>query len=214
MNCLRTQIISIFVFAAACGPAVGPPEKSTERNSGGPGGGTFAGGSSESGKRPKEVNPAVKSIYSDLAEDTCIEDEISETEGWSVRSCKGVEGYRLLVSEGDLRQSADVVTPDGKRFKLEFPAVVSSAFSTVGDKAEWRVTSDKGKNRPVALIIRYNVNDDPNDTEKITSYLTVSKISEDAACVTDVVKPVKNANLAARNLADSASERPCLKRNP
>lgn len=43
------------------------------------------------------------------------------------------------------------------------------------------------------------------------SYLTVSKITEDSACVTDAVKPVKNQNSEARKLADTAAGRPCLK---
>jgi len=204
MNCARTQVLLLSLLTVACGPGAAPSEKIVQPGSGTPGAGVTPVGSSKTGKKTGDPKPGVRSIYTDLAEDTCVDDESSDNEGWSVRSCRGIDGYRLLVGEGDMRQSADVVTPDGKRFELELPVVVSSAFSTVGDKAEWRLARDNGTNRPIALIIRYNVNTDPNDTEKITSYLTVSKISPNAACVTDVVKPKPNANAAARRPADTA----------
>ena len=154
--------------------------------------------------------PGIETIYTDLTEDKCVNTESNEEEEWSIQSCKGVGGYSLLVSEGDLRQTIDVVSPGGRKYELDLWRVVSSAFSTVGDKAEWRVVKEKGKTRPVALIVRYNVNEDPENTEKITSYLTVTKITPETACVTDIVKPVKNANEKARILADSSSAKPCL----
>lgn len=211
---IRTLILLIFLSTVACGPFVGPSENGVQRNSVGRAGSVSKSDDSEPERTEAEANGAFQSVYTDLAEDTCVDDESSDNEGWSVRSCVGVEGYRLLVSEGDLRQSADVVAPDGKVFKLGIPLIVPNAFSTVGDKAEWRVANDSGKIRPIALIIRYNINADPNNTEKITSYLTVSKISPNAACVTDVVKPAQNANADARKLADTASGRPCLKKPP
>lgn len=152
----------------------------------------------------------IEIIYTDLTEDKCVDAETDEEEEWSIQTCKGVGGYKLLVSEGDLRQTIDVIAPDERKYELNLWQVVSSAFSTVGDKAEWRVISENGKISPIALIVRYNVNEDPENTEKITSYLTVSKITPAMACVTDIVKPMRNANEKARSLADNSSSRPCL----
>ena len=63
--------------------------------------------------------------------------------------------------------------------------------------------------KPFALIVRLNVSEDVEDTSKTTSYLIVSKITKDFACVTDVVKPSKDQNVQARKLADSSSQRAC-----
>ena len=162
---------------------------------------------------PPEKEPALalETVYTDLTEDKCTDVDADEAEEWSVQSCKGVEGYKLRVSEGDLRQTIDVVFPDGSKHELDMWTVVSSGFSTVGDKAEWRIRKADGKAVPVALIVRYNVNADPEDTEKITSYLTVTKITANDACITDVIQPVKNANLRARELAETAAGRPCIR---
>ncbi|NNE65871.1 MAG: hypothetical protein HKN33_04835 [Pyrinomonadaceae bacterium] len=153
---------------------------------------------------------SVDSTYTELAEDACEDADSDKDEEWTVQKCKGILGYELIVSEGDLRQTIDVVSPAGKKSELDLWNVVSNGFSTVGDKAEWRVTKKNGKSEPFALIVRYNVNEDPDNTEKITSYLTVSKITATGACVTDIVKPSKKANEIARTLADSARKKPCL----
>jgi len=63
---------------------------------------------------------------------------------------------------------------------------------------------------PTALIIRLKVKDQGDDKPG-TSYLIVSKLSNTAACVTDIVKPGKNQNLTAQRLADKASNKPCKK---
>lgn len=205
-------IITLFFFPAGCGikdpaaPANSVPADSSE-----------SAAIKENSEKPElrlDSTPsnkdAIESIYTPLSEDKCEDSEKDEEEEWSVQSCKGIGGYRLLVSEGDLRQTIDVVDPDEKKYELNLWQVVSSAFSTVGDKAEWRVIKKNGKPVPVALIVRYNVNEDPENTEKITSYLTVTKITRRGTCVTDIVKPIENANEHARKLADRAAEKPCL----
>lgn len=151
------------------------------------------------------------SVYSDLARDKCRNIELDEEgAGWVVDLCKGEFGYNLEVTEGDLRQSINVIAPGGRKFELQFPIVVSGAFSTVGDKAEWRFRTVNGKKEPFALIVRFNANEDPNDSEKVTSYLTVTKITKDEICVTDIVKPMANANVEARKRAETASKKPCI----
>jgi hypothetical protein len=155
----------------------------------------------------------VDSLYTTLDPEKCETIELDEEgAGYSLQKCEGAFGYGLEVSEGDIRQTIIVTDPAGKRHDLDLVNVVSSGFSSVGKKAEWRFRTENGKKVPFALIVRYDVNEDPSGATKVTSYLTVSKITSDAVCVTDVVKPIKNANERARVLALDAHAKPCLKR--
>jgi hypothetical protein len=79
-------------------------------------------------------------------------------------------------------------------------------FSSVGEQAEWRM---KGKT-PVALIVRFNVSEDPEDPNRRTSYLVVAKITKNEICVTEALKPTRSHNYEARKAADKSATRPCL----
>lgn len=125
--------------------------------------------------------------------------------------CRGVAGYTLLVSEGDLRQNVTVVTPRRGKHSLELWTVISGGFSSVGPKAEWRMRTEKGQLKPFALIIRYNASEDPEHSERITSYLAVAKITAAEICVTAKIKSGPKANVDARQAADEAATKPCLK---
>jgi hypothetical protein len=148
----------------------------------------------------------VTSIYTDLDASKCKTLELDEEGAGRYRGeCKGVGGYKLHVTEGDLRQSIDVVAPGGKKTQLGFWNV-SSAFSSVGSKAEWRVR----RGVPFALIVRFNVSEDPEDAHKITSLLVVSRIKRNGSCITDVVRPQADQNVIARRLADASASKPCM----
>jgi hypothetical protein len=145
-----------------------------------------------------------RSVYTSTdAKDCKTVEQSDEGAGWYRGECKGVGGFRLEVTEGDIRQSVNVISPAGKKFELGF-GQVSSAFSAVGQKAEWRTKAGK----PVALIVRFNVSDS-EDSSKTTSYLIVSKISKNEACITDVVAPSKTQNAQAQKLADAALTKQC-----
>ncbi|HEX2269671.1 MAG TPA: hypothetical protein VHH35_09055, partial [Pyrinomonadaceae bacterium] len=95
------------------------------------------------------------SVYTPLAEKQCRTIKSTDAEGGEYEGrCRGVAGYTLIVTEGDLRQNVTVVTPKGAKHSLELWDVISSAFSSVGPKAEWRMAKQNGKLTPVALIIR------------------------------------------------------------
>ena len=153
------------------------------------------------------------SVYTPLAEKQCktVKGPDSQTGDYEGR-CRGVAGYSLIVTEGDLRQNVTVVTPKGTKHSLELWDVISGAFSSVGAKAEWRMARQSGKLAPVALIIRYNANDDPESPNKQSSYLAVTKITANEICVTDKINPGANANENARRAADAAADKPCLKK--
>lgn len=152
----------------------------------------------------------ITSMYSSLQPNDCRTLEISEEEaGWYKGICEGVKGYRLILTEGDLRQDIQVITPAGKTFTLDLGRIVSPAFSSVGEVAEWRI-ANKRDSRPFALIIRFNAAEYPEQPEKNRSYLVVSKLTPQQVCVTDVVKPIAQANEKARQLAQQAASKTCL----
>ena len=121
-----------------------------------------------------------------------------------------MNGYKLLVDEDDLRQNVTVVTPLGKKHDLNLWSVIGSGFSNLGEKAEWRMAKQQGKLAPVALIVRFTVSIDPEDSSKTASYLAVSKITRQQICVTDKIPPTRPANEEARRAADSSANKPCL----
>ena len=154
---------------------------------------------------------AVQSVYTDLDPKKCRTIKSTSAEGGSYEGrCPGYGGYTLMVTEGDLRQNIEVVTPKRAKHSLDLWTTVSSAFSSLGPKAEWRVKRVKGKLAPFALIVRYNASEDPEDSTKITSYLAVTKITDSSICVTDKIAPGANANELARQAADASATKPCL----
>ena len=115
-----------------------------------------------------------RSVYTSLEEKQCrtIKSAMDGDDGYEGR-CRGTAGYTLLLSEGDLRQNITVVTPKGTKHSLDLWSVISGGFSSVGPRAEWRIA----KQKPTALIIRYNASEDPEQPNKLTSYLAVAKIT-------------------------------------
>jgi hypothetical protein len=151
-----------------------------------------------------------RSVYTNLGEKSCKTIKADSSEAGSYEAiCPGVGGYKLQVEEGDLRQNIQVITPGGQKQSLDLWTVVGSSFSSLGEKAEWRVRTQKGKVVPVALIIRYNLSN-PEDSTKISSYLAVAKITPSKSCVTEKIPPGAGANVAARAAADKSADKPCL----
>jgi hypothetical protein len=152
------------------------------------------------------------SVYTNLTGRQCKTLKSTSAEGGSYEGqCPGVAGYKLLVQEGDLRQNIVVITPNGKKQSLELWNVVGSSFSSLGEKAEWRMKGAGAKASPVALIVRYNVANPEDSTKKGTSWLAVVKIGSDASqiCVTESIAPGADQNVKARQAADNSASKPC-----
>jgi hypothetical protein len=151
------------------------------------------------------------SVYTNLTGRQCktLKQDSSEAGSYEGQ-CPGVAGYKLLVQEGDLRQNIIVVTPSGTKKSLELWNVVGSSFSSLGNKAEWRMKGTGKKAVPVAMIVRYNVAN-PEDSTKGTSWLAIVRISNDAAqiCVTESIAPGADQNVKARQAADNSASKPC-----
>jgi hypothetical protein len=150
------------------------------------------------------------SVYTDISGSRCRTISVNRESGATVQSCPGVAGYKLEVEDDDARMSISVVAPGGKKSELSYWQVITSAFSSLGNKAEWRVARLNGKTTPVALIVRVNASEDPSNPQKTTSYLAVAKITAAKTCVTDKIGPSATANEEARRAADTAATRPCL----
>ena len=149
-----------------------------------------------------------RSVYTPLTEDACRTVSVDTETGDATQACPGVAGYTLLVHEADVRQSVDIVAPGGAVYPLDYWSVITSGFSSVGPRAEWRVAGRRA--RPVALIVRVNASEDPARPDRTTSYLAVARVSASGACVTDRIAPSADMNVRARRAADRASGRPCL----
>jgi hypothetical protein len=153
-----------------------------------------------------------QSLYTSVEPKQCRTIKSSSDEGGSYEGrCRGVAGYNLIVEEGDLRTNIKVVAPGGSARSLDLWSVVSSAFSSLGPRVEWRMTKRAGKSTPVALIIRYNASENVDNPNKTTSYLAVAKITDSETCITDKILPGPSANSDARRAADAAASKSCLR---
>jgi hypothetical protein len=154
----------------------------------------------------------VDSVYTKLAGTQCKYLERDAETGSSVRKCPGIGGYHLLVLEDDARMSVTVVSPDRVEHPLNFWEVVTPAFSHLGKNAEWRVIKLNKKLQPIALIVRVNTFYQEEITKPVIKpYLSVSKITPNEVCVTDVISNDKNANQKARDAANNAVNNGCIK---
>lgn len=147
----------------------------------------------------------VKSVYTDLSETKCKTLELNEEEGGFYKGeCAGIGGYKLHVIDGDLRQTINVISPEGESHELRFWEFFGG-FSAVGPRAEWRTKGGK----PIGLIIRLNVSEDPERPESTTSYLMVARIGGRKICITNIITPSRSQNILARDAADRAASLPC-----
>jgi hypothetical protein len=159
-----------------------------------------------------QAEAQVGSVYTDLSGPKCRTVKTDRETGGSEQKCPGVGGFHLLVADDDERMSVTVVSPDGKSHPLDYWEVITTAFSSLGKKAEWRVTRKQGRVEPFALIVRVEASEqeDPGNPKK-RSYLAVAKITPAAICVVGKINSVGDANAQARQAADNSARQPCLK---
>jgi hypothetical protein len=154
------------------------------------------------GSQPERAAPAAmtRSQFTSLEPKSCRTIEQNLEEGpYSRDVCAGVAGYKLEVSESDLRQDIDVIAPGGVKSELGLSAIVAKgAFNSLGKLAEWRGADPA---RPQALIVRLNVAGGPNGDEPDVSRLVVVRLKT-PACIVAVVPPAAGQNEQARQVAD------------
>ncbi len=150
----------------------------------------------------------IYSVYTNLTD--CKTIQVFQESGASIKRCPGVAGHHLLVEDDDDRQSVTIVATDGKRHSLRYWAVITGAFSSLGEKAEWRVMGTGKAMRPIALIVRVYAHENPDAPSERKSYLAVAKMAGDKICVTNRVKDSRKANEVARRAADASAGSACL----
>lgn len=148
-------------------------------------------------------------IFTDLSGEACLVVSRDEGSGISTRRlCQGVGAYKLAILSVNNRVSIDVIYPNGKVYPLNFQELMSG-FMSLGEQAEWRILSGK-RLIPKALIVEVKVYEDSENPEKFMSYLFISKIIRDGACVTDMIPSGPQQNIRAGLAADSAVEKPWI----
>jgi len=153
-----------------------------------------------------EETSMYESSYTSIAQKDCRTLE-SDNLG-SIQECESFAGMKVTVIEGDIRQSI-TLSRDDKQYELNFWNTVSYGFSSLGLELEWRYLHNQFDN-PVGIIVRLEVNEDEDDSEKVTSYLVVSKITEKEICVVGKVAPQKNQNEAAREMVEQSNKMSCI----
>jgi len=148
-----------------------------------------------------------ESSYTSIAQQDCQTLE-SDNLG-SIQECEPFAGMKITVIEGDVRQSI-TLTREDKKYELNFWNTISSGFSSLGLTLEWRYKRNH-KDNPLGMIVRLEVNEDEEDLDKVTSYLVVSKITEQEICVVGKVEPQKDQNDVAQRMVESATQMTCLK---
>ena len=147
------------------------------------------------------------SSYTSIAEKDCM--TLDSDDLGSIQECEPFFNIRVKVIEGDIRQSITLIR-DTKEYDLNFSATVTSAFSSLGPKIEWVHEFDKPENLK-GMIVRLNANETMENTDHLTSFLVVSKITLDTICVVGKVLPQESQNSVAREMLENSNELPCLR---
>ena len=162
---------------------------------------------SDAAKAAAPAGPGSQFTSIDPAKCQLLEENVEEG-GWSRRLCPGPSGYKLELTDSDLRQDIIVIPADGERTELGLTEIVANgAFNALGKTAEWRGTDAAG---PTALIVRLGVAADPEGRRPDISNLVVVRLRP-SACIVAVVPPEPGQNEAARTIADAPLPN-CFKR--
>jgi hypothetical protein len=142
----------------------------------------------------------------DPAKCKLLEENVEEG-GWSRRLCDGLAGYKLELTDSDLRQDIIVIPARGQRSQLRLTEIVAKgAFNGLGKTVEWRGAD---LSSPDALIVRLGVAADPEGRKPDISNLIVARLKP-LACIVAVVPPGASQNEKAQAIADGKLPE-CLK---
>ncbi len=116
--------------------------------------------------------------------------------------CPGFENkpeYEIVFSEGDLRSLVSF----GQDHAEHCSSIQSfGGFNSVNSTVEWRLKDGK----PFAAIQRWTVSYDPEDSNKIHSWLVVTRIEPGNSCQLAYVEgAMPGANEKARMIADAVA---------
>lgn len=145
------------------------------------------------------------SRYTSLKDCTVI--ETGDGEDWSVSRCDGIGPWTLQVDYGDARDDLRLLQRGESEIKLDLIGHGGGGFNALGDTIEWRGSGEAEKFTPKMLIVRNNVSEDPERSERQTAILFVIDLAK--GCVVAKVRPSASQNDEARAIADGPA-RACL----
>jgi hypothetical protein len=120
--------------------------------------------------------------------------------GFSEAACPGLGGFRLKLVEADGRHNLMLVS-GGQEHNLRLPSISGGGFSELGKKIEWRGREESGSFRPDAMILRYDVVENPDQPGRPISYLLPVSLQQ-TPCIAAKVRPGTDQNTRARAAAD------------
>jgi len=147
------------------------------------------------------------SSYTSIEQKDCI--TLDSDNIGSVQECESFEDIGVKVVVGDSRESI-ILTRNEKEYDLELLATFKNIFSSFGSKLEWRHELTNSKNIK-GVIIPLNMSDDPDNLDRTTPYLLVTKITKEKVCVVAKIAPQKEQDEIAIEILDTDEDLPCLK---
>ena len=137
----------------------------------------------------------VESVFMDLKKE-CNVAETTNEGSYALTECPPFEGYKLITENSDGKTTVTL------GFGSQKNALNSGyAFSEFGNMVEWRAKTIGKKREPLALIFRMFYSNPAGE-------LSVVRLAQGRSCVIGQIdaKKVKNANEAARRLADDEAK--------
>jgi len=147
------------------------------------------------------------SSYSSIEQKDCI--TLDSDNIGSVQECESFENIGVKVVVGDSRESI-ILTRNEREYDLELLSTFKNIFSSFGSKLEWRHALTDSKDIK-GVIIPLNMSDDPENLDRTTSFLVVTKITKEKICVVAKIAPQKEQDEIAREILDTDENLSCLK---
>jgi len=147
------------------------------------------------------------STYTSIEQKDCI--SLDSDNIGSVQECESFTDILVKVVEGDTRESI-ILTRDKKEYNLKFLSTKKLVFSSFGLKIEWRHEVENPKNIK-GVIVPINMTNDSKNLDKTSTYLVVTKITNDEICVVAKIAPQKEQDEIAREILDTDENLSCLK---
>lgn len=154
----------------------------------------------------------MRSVETDLRVAACKQEaDMSDPNETPYLLCPGVAGYSLIVRRVEAgRRSIEIVDAAKQAYPLDYQEFVTRHMFTLGDTAEWRVSTKGGSQVPMALIVRVNAQENNDDPAKTTqSYIAIAKIEPNGACVIESIPEGTQSEAEIHRAADAAREKPC-----
>jgi hypothetical protein len=149
---------------------------------------------------PAAATPAGRASRYTSLDDCRVVRSAPDEAGFSEATCPGLGGYRLKLVEADGRHNLMLVS-GGQEHNLRLPSISGGGFSELGKKIEWRGREEGGSFRPDAMILRYDVVENPDQPGRPISYLLPVSLQH-TPCLAAKIRPGTGQNTRARAAAD------------